>query len=699
MGRVTRRKGSSSRPQDGEKDVDTRSQGTRHTGPDVSLKNTLESKDKQDLNNIAPDNNSEASEDDEPPEQVNAHTYKNSEEGEYITRVQLKSHCSEGTQDNENGGALFNVLTDNSSEEGEDDDNTRAERGEDHEIRQAVTDNSSEEEEDDDITQTGGKEGHEDRLVGTDNSSEEEEDDDNAQAKEKENIDDKQRLTDNSSMGGKDDKSSQEKVQEDSQKQDILLTSNNSEGVGLTNQTDDRTKEGETDAKQLEQGDNENINGGGAYVVQTRLDVTTDNSSEEGEDDDESNIKQASINKQTCSTFTQEEDDAYQTDNSSEADEDDIREAEEDSNLQQGVVQNSHIDCTEQNEDTHNSSEEEEDDVIKHNSQVPTNGAGSEDGYTEPEDDSEPETPICTVNKPPRRPLRPNPYQSSFKNHDAYGITFSERPNIVQGGCNSLYTKGRYRETTIEEEEEVVETKTVVTTKRVHAKKKVKDKQHHKPKKPGRKVKPESDFISRMDQLAEQKHRKRQDAIDRKAYEENLRKKVCPQCGVTQSFDQVKKRQKKCIDCKKNFRHPLVWNSVRDGFMKRHNISSSTSTIRLEEIHDPPQPPPHSRVNKDFLARMDAAAERRKTRSWLREKEEKSRQAKAKVKKKSSKPWNPTQPSMNYTLHTNGKANVLPCDDNNMVFKNIIQPDTAPSTSDPTYWQARKLVSAHIFRK
>lgn len=233
-------------------------------------------------------------------------------------------------------------------------------------------------------------------------------------------------------------------------------------------------------------------------------------------------------------------------------------------------------------------------------------------------------------------------------------------------------------------------------------------------------------FLDRMDTLVERKTSRKERVELEKDYESS-RKKKCPKCGCIQSFDQVQKRQKKCGDCGVLFRYPVVWDQVRSSFMQRNDPCASgpslaggvaasigveniqeKETKELEELLEKQIPlpaRPKCRVkNEKFLERMEQATERRKNRNKLAFKKEAARK-KAAAKKSSFKPWNSGgEDRMNYTLYHSGKASVVPIDSEQVMQKGVSMAPVSDttygeSTDDAEYWNARKVVSQHLFQQ
>ena len=61
---------------------------------------------------------------------------------------------------------------------------------------------------------------------------------------------------------------------------------------------------------------------------------------------------------------------------------------------------------------------------------------------------------------------------------------------------------------------------------------------------------------------------------EKEAYEARVDKKVCPECNVEQTYDEVRQRRNKCQDCGKPYRHKVSWNNVQETFMRRNSDRS-----------------------------------------------------------------------------------------------------------------------------
>ena len=193
-----------------------------------------------------------------------------------------------------------------------------------------------------------------------------------------------------------------------------------------------------------------------------------------------------------------------------------------------------------------------------------------------------------------------------------------------------------------------------------------------------------SSFIMRMDQLSESRERNRKLQAAKEEYNASLGKKCCPNCHKDQSFDQIQKRQKKCPDCRVQYRYPLIWNQVRDEFLDRQqkSISNTTNTGK------PPVAPAGSKnLSSAFLQRMEETSERRRKRN---------------ENTRNTPGYNRASlgGAMNYSLHTTGKASILP------VFVEphappMFEPSQMTSQHDMNQqskmWNARRVVCEHLF--
>lgn len=185
-------------------------------------------------------------------------------------------------------------------------------------------------------------------------------------------------------------------------------------------------------------------------------------------------------------------------------------------------------------------------------------------------------------------------------------------------------------------------------------------------------------FLQRMDQRAEHKRVAAKELQAKLDYEASLDKKSCPQCGRVQTFDQVKKRHKKCTECKILYRRTMRWTQVKDDFMKRNTVKQSTHSSGADGTHSKFSKP--SRPNAEFLARMDNAAERRRRRN-LRPPgmiENYSRQNKQERKT---------------------KRNIVGFEENQLssVIRSKVNSATTPQIFDPEIWRAEQLVIAHLY--
>lgn len=73
-------------------------------------------------------------------------------------------------------------------------------------------------------------------------------------------------------------------------------------------------------------------------------------------------------------------------------------------------------------------------------------------------------------------------------------------------------------------------------------------------------------FISRQEADARIRREELAFVQGRADYDAKLNKKVCPQCGAKQSYDEVKEKRKICPNCRVAYGHSLAWNTVSKKF-------------------------------------------------------------------------------------------------------------------------------------
>lgn len=84
-------------------------------------------------------------------------------------------------------------------------------------------------------------------------------------------------------------------------------------------------------------------------------------------------------------------------------------------------------------------------------------------------------------------------------------------------------------------------------------------------------------------------------------YEARVDKKVCPSCGATQSYDECRHHKNKCRDCKKAFKHKLLWQEVGSGFIDRMEAKLEEKERKVAELEEKTAPSflPSSKVVYD----------------------------------------------------------------------------------------------------
>ena len=69
-------------------------------------------------------------------------------------------------------------------------------------------------------------------------------------------------------------------------------------------------------------------------------------------------------------------------------------------------------------------------------------------------------------------------------------------------------------------------------------------------------------FIDRQEAKYRQKTEKLSFNIGKANYDAILDKKSCSSCGAKQSYDEYKKKQKKCQNCNVEYKSQLTWGKV-----------------------------------------------------------------------------------------------------------------------------------------
>mmetsp|Transcript_18916 Transcript_18916/g.60465 ORF Transcript_18916/g.60465 Transcript_18916/m.60465 type:complete len:667 (+) Transcript_18916:48-2048(+) len=234
-----------------------------------------------------------------------------------------------------------------------------------------------------------------------------------------------------------------------------------------------------------------------------------------------------------------------------------------------------------------------------------------------------------------------------------------------------------------------------------------------KPIRPSRRFQDgKSSFLERMDETALRRRKQREDERAKLDYEESQRKKICPECGITQSFDQVRKRQKKCLDCGVLFKLPLVWNDVKAKFMARNEQTDLQNAAVEPQTAASPRPSRrrhYAPVSRAFLERMDLAAERRRERIRRANAMRPSSASVGEARPSRGAGWSGGDPRLNYTLFHSGHASVLPIEPEQVLKGKLPKPALCvnsarrdgvaawPADDPAQLWQARSIVRKHLF--
>eukprot|EP01031_Cornospumella_fuschlensis_P027877 gene27877-33662_t len=102
----------------------------------------------------------------------------------------------------------------------------------------------------------------------------------------------------------------------------------------------------------------------------------------------------------------------------------------------------------------------------------------------------------------------------------------------------------------------------------------------------GAKEDPRFSFISRQEAEERNRREELQFKIGKLDYDALVDKKVCPQCGAKQSYDEVKEKRKLCVNCRVEYTNPLTWAKVRSRFWKKCQEFSKRVAQHKQEILD-----------------------------------------------------------------------------------------------------------------
>ncbi|RYG68901.1 hypothetical protein EON64_04075 [archaeon] len=100
----------------------------------------------------------------------------------------------------------------------------------------------------------------------------------------------------------------------------------------------------------------------------------------------------------------------------------------------------------------------------------------------------------------------------------------------------------------------------------------------------GAKEDPRFSFISRQEAEERNRREELQFKMGKKDYDALVDKKVCPQCGAKQSYDEVKEKRKLCVNCRVEYTNPMTWAKVRNKFWKKCQEFSKRVALHKQAI-------------------------------------------------------------------------------------------------------------------
>jgi len=77
-------------------------------------------------------------------------------------------------------------------------------------------------------------------------------------------------------------------------------------------------------------------------------------------------------------------------------------------------------------------------------------------------------------------------------------------------------------------------------------------------------------FFTRLHSQLDAKDRTMKHQVEKDAYDAIQNKKECASCGVQQTYEEVRKKQKCCPKCGAKYAHKITWQTVRNEFMNRN---------------------------------------------------------------------------------------------------------------------------------
>jgi hypothetical protein len=84
-----------------------------------------------------------------------------------------------------------------------------------------------------------------------------------------------------------------------------------------------------------------------------------------------------------------------------------------------------------------------------------------------------------------------------------------------------------------------------------------------------------SNFLNRQDDKNRERKEKLQDAMGKKDYDAVVDKRYCPSCKCPQSYDDIKEKRKRCVNCNVEYRTKIAWGDIEASFLRRQSESDA----------------------------------------------------------------------------------------------------------------------------
>ncbi|OQR96767.1 hypothetical protein ACHHYP_13643 [Achlya hypogyna] len=94
------------------------------------------------------------------------------------------------------------------------------------------------------------------------------------------------------------------------------------------------------------------------------------------------------------------------------------------------------------------------------------------------------------------------------------------------------------------------------------------------------------DFIARMEAAESNRQKRLQVTRGEEEYSLRQNKKLCPRCGMTQSYAEFRDKKKRCTFCGVLFALPKAWGDVGHDFLERMESSVAEKNKRQAKIRD-----------------------------------------------------------------------------------------------------------------